>query len=124
MRTTRLPAALELGGDGARRRGPRPSAKLHERRRNVELLAVLRKAAAHGVLATDGAHAPRSIWAIRAPSTAAHGLAPALGLVCADVSKYSWKVRYAFACSKACGHELGHALYDGEVGAGELVCLA
>ena len=67
------------------------------------------------------APAPRSIWAIRAPRTAATGSPQRSGWVRRRSSKHSWKERYAFARSKPCGDELGHALYDGEVGAGKPV---
>ena len=45
------------------------------------------------------APAPRSTWAIKAPSTAAIGLPHRSGSS-RSFSKYSWKLRYAFSCSK------------------------
>ena len=112
--------ALELGGGGARGLAHRHG-EADEGGRHVELGTVLLEAAAHGVLAADGAHAQVHLRHEGAEHRR-RGLAPALGHV-AQALEVLLEREVGALVVKAGGHELGHALHHGEVGTRELVLL-
>ena len=112
--------SLELGGGGARGLAHRHS-EADEGGRHVELGTVLLEAAAHGVLAADGAHAQVHLRHEGAEHRR-RGLAPALGHV-AQALEVLLEREVGVLVVKAGGHELGHALHHGEVGTRELVLL-
>ena len=113
-------SGLELGGDGARGTA-HGHGEADERRRDVELLTVLLKASAHGVLATDGAGTEVDLGHQGAKDRGDR-LAPALGLG-TQALEVLLEREVRLLMLETCGNELGRALYDGEVGAGKLVCL-
>ena len=84
---------LELRGGGALHIAHRHG-EGDQGRRNVQLF----ERAGHGVLAADRARAQIHLGH-QAPSTAAIGLPQRSGSS-RSFSKYSWKLRYAFSCSK------------------------